>query len=106
VTVLVNGRAVARIVRWRHRCGWTGNSRAHLQHGGGSGWEGELRAAREGDIVATPGRRRVILDTSVLWPPMPTYRAGLPISSVSYAELISVCTPHLTTAPGCSASTG
>lgn len=55
VTVLVNGRAVARIVPME-RPSWVAGEQAGRIYGAAvdSGWEGELRAAREEDTVGDP----------------------------------------------------
>lgn len=55
VTVLVNGRAVARIVPLE-TLAWVDGVKAQQLYSTAvdSGWEGELRAAREGDVVADP----------------------------------------------------
>jgi prevent-host-death family protein len=55
VTVLVNGRAVARIVPLETPA-WVAGEQAARIYGTAvdSGWEDELRAAREEDIVGDP----------------------------------------------------
>jgi prevent-host-death family protein len=55
VTVVVNGRAVARIVPLETPA-WVAGDRAGRIYGTAvdPGWEGELRAAREEDIVGDP----------------------------------------------------
>ena len=55
VTVLVNGRAVARIVPLETPAWVDGEQAARIYSTAvDPGWEGELRAAREEDIVGDP----------------------------------------------------